>query len=302
MRGPGARVRTRTAAPTGGATCAGVSWAAASVGVVMVPTANLRAYVPLEAFPPEERERWRAYVSAGEGVSLSEARATEERVAAARLLSGRGPLHEDAALVRRVGNRLHLCPLQLELRAATALRELRYEVPDEVVEEFVPDRAARDTLDLLGASGRAPHILDTSWVIPLTWFTLFGPDERHLVDPPEGRGPRLTYLTVGSRATERVERAIEIVESTLEDGDDVLVELADVGAWVDSFDPDSIIELDYGSIAALFGPGELEQDRTCHEVWSALEGLVEGDVMAAAAYYGVARSRWRELRAKQYAS
>lgn len=268
----------------------------------MVPGAYLRAFEPLDAFPPEERQRWRSYVDAGAGVSLMEALRTEHRVAAARLLTGRGPLHEDAALVRRVGRRVHLCPLQLELRAATGLRELRRTVPDEVVEAFVPDPDARDTLDLIAASGRAPHILDAPWSIPLSWFVLFEADERHLVDPPEGRGARLTYLTTAAQALRRVERAADIVASTLEDGEDILDELADLARWVGGFDVGSIVELDYGSVAALFERGELEQDRSCHEVWSALEGLISGDVMAASAYYGVARSRWRDLRAKQRAS
>lgn len=268
----------------------------------MVPGAYLRAFEPLDAFPPAERQRWRSYVDAGAGVSLTEAVHTERRVAAARLLTGRGPLHEDAALIRRVGRRLHLCPLQLELRAAAALRELRRTVPDEVVEAFVPDPDARDTLDLLAASGRAPHILDAPWTIPLSWFVLFDPDERHLVDPPEGRGPRLTYLTMATQASRRLDRASDIVASTLEDGEDILEELGDLEQWVAAFDDDTIVELDYGTVAGLFDRAELDQDRSCHEVWSALEGLIAGDVMAASAYYGVARSRWRELRAKQRAS
>lgn len=268
----------------------------------MVPIAYLRAFAPLEAFPPAERERWRAYVHRGAGVTISQAVDTEHQVAAARLLTGRGPLREDAALVRRVNGTIHLCPLQFELRAAAALRELRLSVPDEVVAAFVPDAGARDTLELLAASGRAPHILERAWIVPLHWFALFDASERHFVDPPEGRGPRLTYLTVASLATARIQRAIEIVESTLEDGEDILADLADLAVWVDSFADSTVLELDYGTVASLFPSEELEQDRSCHEVWSALDGLRDGDVMAAAAYYGVARSRWGSLREKQHTS
>lgn len=268
----------------------------------MVPSAYLRAFEPLEAFPAEERRRWGGDAERGQGVSLTQAAATERRVAATRLLTGRGALHEEAALVRRVGTRIHVCPLQLELRAATALRDLRSTVPAEVVIALLPDPGARDSLELLGATGVLPHILDTPWVVPLTWFTLFDPDERHLVDPAEGRGPRMTYLTGAVRARERVLRAMEIVDERLEDGEDILLELADLGSWVESFHADSVIELDYGSLVTQFDRAELDQDRSCHEVWSALEGLDTGDIMAAAAYYGVARSRWRGLSARQHAS
>lgn len=267
-----------------------------------VPCAYLRAFEPLDAFPPEEGRRWRGYIDAGYGVSRSEAQRTEQRIAAARLITGRGPLSDDAALVRRVGGRIHVCPLQLELRAAAALRELRRTMPDEVVAACVPDQGSRDTLDLLAASGRTPHILDASWAVPLPWFVLFDPEERHLVDPPEGRGARVTYLTTVAQAVERLERATEIVSSTLVDGADVLAELADLSGWVRSFHGDAIVELDYGSVAGLFEPAELHEDRSCHEVWSSLEGLVEGDVLAASAYYGAVRGRWREHRAKQRAS
>ena len=269
---------------------------------MLVPCAYLRAFEPLDAFPADERQRWRSYVSAGAGVSRTEAQSTERRVAAARLLTGRGALSDDAALVRRVGSRIHVCPLQLELRAASALRELRRTVPDEVIEACVPDPDARDTLDLLAATGRTPHILDEPWAVPLTWFVLFDPDERHLVDHPEGRGARITYLTSAAPALERVARATEIVSSTIVDGDDVVEALADLERWVGSFHVDTILELDYGSVAALLGPADLDEDHSCHEVWSALEGLVDGDVLAASAYYGAARGRWRELRAKQRAS
>jgi hypothetical protein len=269
---------------------------------VLVPTGYMRAYQPLDAFPPPERAWWEAYVAAGAGVTLREALGVEARMTRARLLTGRMPRLADAALVRRVGARVHLCPLQLELRSATALRELRAEVPEPVVNALVPDAAARDALDLLAASGRLPHILDAPWGIPLYWFAAFDPQERHLVDPPEGRGPRLTYLTSAGAATRRIEDAIAVVEEAIEDGEDVLAALADVGAWLDLFDDTAIIELDYGSLVGEFTRTELEQDRTCHEVTRALEGLADGDPMAAAAYYGVARSRWGALRGRQYAS
>lgn len=268
----------------------------------MVPSAYLRAFEPLDAFPALEREWWGGYVERGSGISLSEARATEDRVAVSRLLTGRGSLNPDSALVRRVGGRIHLCPLQLELRAATAMQSFLDTVPIEVADAFVPDVRARQSLTALGRPDRPPHIRDAAWAVPLPWFVLFSAEERHYVDPPEGRGPRLTYLTTGGLAAARIERAIAVVESTIEDGEAVLAELADVGDWVDSFHAESLLELDYGRVATLFSRNELASDRTCSDLWTAIDALADGDAMAAAAYYGVARSRWSTLRHKQYAS
>lgn len=268
----------------------------------MVPTAYLRAFEPLDAFPALEREWWGGYVERGAGVSLTEARATEDRVAVARLLTGRGSLNPDTALVRRVGGRIHLCPLQLELRAATAMQTFLDTVPIEVVDAFVPDVRVRQSLSAISRPDRPPHIRDAAWAVPLPWFTAFAPEERHLVNPLEGRGPRLTYLTTGGLAATRVQRAISIVETAIEDGESVLAELADVGDWIESFSSDALLELDYGGVAKLVSRPELGSDRTCSDVWGALDALAEGDAMAAAAYYGVARSRWSALRDKQYAS
>jgi hypothetical protein len=267
----------------------------------MVPCAHLRAFEPLDAFSPRERERWGRYVSDG-GLSSSEVARTEDAVRVARLLTGRLASGDDAALVRRAGGRVHVCPLQLDLRAAAALQEFRRTMPDQVVDSFLPDEPSRQALDRLAMSGQAPHILDAPWAVPLPWFVAFEPDDRRVLDPPEGRGPRVIHLTTADQAAERLARVIAVVESTIEDGEDVLAALAEVATWVDSFDPRSLIELDYGGLSTLFSATELRVDRTCADLWEAVEGLASGDVLAAAAAYGVARSRWTTLRSKQHAS
>jgi hypothetical protein len=268
----------------------------------MIPCAHLRAFEPLDAFPPRDRERWARYVSSGAGISTSQARRAEDEVATARLLTGRSPSGDDAALVRRVGERIHVCPLQLELRAATALSELRRQVPEALVDVLVPDELVRDRLDRLALSGAVPHTRDAPWAVPLPWFVAFEPDDRRWLDPPEGRGPRIVHLTTADQAAERLARAIEVVEATIEDGEDVLVSLADVASWVDGFDPRSLIELDYGRVGGLFRTGELAEDHTCRDLWNAIDSLAEGDLLAAAAYYGVARSRWTRLTHRQHTS
>jgi hypothetical protein len=268
----------------------------------MVPRAQLRVFAPLDAFEPHERERWSSYVRAGGGLSRREVAETEAETAAARLLTGRSPLGPEAALVRRAGRRVLVCPLDLELRAAYALATFRRQVPASVVGSFVPDESARDRLDELSATARPPHILDEPWAVPLHWFVAFSPRERHVTEPAGAPRPRITHLTTCGQAARRLEDVIEVVEATVEDSEDLLAALAGVCAWLDAFDPVSLLELDYGRVAAMLTPEQLREDTTCAEVWEAVECLREGDLLGAAAAYGVARARWTRWRAKQQAS
>ena len=269
---------------------------------MLVPCAQLKVFTPIEAFSARERERWRAYADRDGGLTRREVAAAESGDAVARLLTGRSPLGPDMALVRRVGQRTMVCPLQLDLRAAVALESFRRTIPDAVFDAFLPDDRAIGRLERLSATGRVPHVLDEPWAVPLHWFVAFAADERRFTDPPEGSGPRLVYLTTCDQAAARLERAIRAVESTIEDGEDLLASLAGIAAWIDSFDPSSLLELDYGQVAGLFGREELRADVTCAELWQAIDALSSGDLLAAAAAYGVARARWTHHRAKQHAS
>ncbi len=258
-----------------------------------VPRAQLKVFAPLESFPPRERERWAAYVDAAGGLTRTE-HADVEDAAATRLLTGRASLGPDAALVRRAGRQVLVCPLDLELRAAVAMESFRRTIPDAVADAFVPDVRLRGVLESLSTSGRMPHVIDEPWSVPLHWFVAFDPSERRVREHPEGHGPRLVYVTTCDQALDRLEQAIEVVEETLEDGDDILAALASITAWVDAFDPSSLLELDYARVAALFTPEEIRGDTTCEDLWQAIEALEVGDLLTAAATYGVVRARWSD--------
>jgi len=267
-----------------------------------VPRAQLKVFSPLDAFPPSERERWRSYVQDERGLTRHEVAAAESGASVNRLVTGRSPLGPDAAIVRRAGQRTLICPLQLELRAAVALASFRRVVPPRAFDAFVPAGASLGRLERLASSGRAPHVLDEPFAVPLHWFVAFAPRERRFTDPPEGAGARLVYLTTVAQAQDRLERALEVVEATIEDGEEVLGALADVAAWLDAFESSSLLELDYGGVAGTVPSEVLRDDRTCEELWTAIDALEAGDLLGAAAAYGVARARWNDHRARQHAS
>lgn len=267
-----------------------------------VPRAQLRVFVPLDTFHPTERERWASQARQGRGLTRAEVAAQEAGAATARLLTGRAAHHPDAALIRRVGTRVMICPLDLELRTAQAFDAFERSIPEVVSEAFVPDEASRSRLAELARTSRVPHVVDAAWAVPLHWFVAFEPSERRFLHHPEGVGARLVYLTTAGQALVRLGRAIAVVESTIEDGDDLLLMLADLATWVDAFDPSSLVELDYGGVAGRFPAEQLQDDHTCADLWGALDALEAGDPLAAAAGYAAARARWRRHQTQTHAS
>ncbi|MCC5946979.1 MAG: hypothetical protein JJT89_00870 [Nitriliruptoraceae bacterium] len=270
---------------------------------MLVPRVQLRVFAPLDSFPPRDRERWRAYVDAGRGLTRAQLVDAEAGSTVARLVTGRtGVARGDAALVRRMGRQVLVCPLELDLRAAVALANFARAVPATVLPAFLPDERSRATLERLAASGRAPHILDAPFAVPLLWFLLFTPGDRRVRSGPAGIAPRVIHLTTVAQALDRLDRAIDVVETRIEDGEEILIELAELVTWLDVFDPGSLLELDYGAAAGTYGADELRAERTCAQLWDAVEALEQGDLAAAIGSYEVARSWWSRARARQHTS
>jgi len=254
-------------------------------------------FVPTDTLGPRDRERW----APGGALGHREARSAEDDVARLRLLTGRGSLSDDAVLVRRMGTEQFVCPLQYDVRAAAGLRQLLGTMPAPVVDLLLPDGELRARLAKVAAACRTPTVVDAPWVVPIPWFVLFDAAERRHLDPPEGAGPRLVYLTTVTAAMPRLERAVAAVD-VVEDADELLEELADLAGWLSYFDPRSLVELDYAGLTTMLGADLLAADNSVHDVWSAIEGLESGDLLAAVAYYGALRGRWSRLRAQPSAS
>jgi hypothetical protein len=69
--------------------------------------------------------------------------------------------------------------------------------------------------------------------------------------------------------------------------------------WLDQFDDNGLIELDYGSVARLFTDDELLEDRSAAEVWTCLQALNEGDVVRAGRVFAALTEAWAGLRAQE---
>lgn len=254
-----------------------------------VPHASLKVYEPLEAFPAEERERLRALASVPSvpmpTLVLSRAHGLADGGAADRV----------EAVV--VDGELRLCPHRARLRLLAALVAFRRSIPAEVAGAFMPDgeaeRALSELEDLRASNpGWRSHILTSTWEVPVRWFVAFDDSERE-ADPA---GPTLRYRTTMLAARGRTERALEAARRAVV-GPGVVALVSDLARWLELFDPNSVVELDYGALARLMAPRTLLRDRSARDIQNAVSALDQGDVLRATAFYMRAAERWAPLAA-----
>src|SRR6266511_1150406 len=243
--------------------------------------AYLRVYQPLAAFPPRERTQWAAYVEGG-------------RLPPASVLIGQE---------ERIGGTVYICPLRTELRTLESLVAFHESLPDGVADAFVSrvdvERASR-ALERLrhDQPGSQSHIQQAVWHVPLPWFTLFEAAERR-VEPPRGGHPAiLIYQATMQNALARVSRALGVLRELMEDTE-MVDAVEGVLEWLHGFDPDSLVQLDYGGLTRIIPFGDLVEDHSVAEVWEALEALEEGDLDRSAELYGLLSERWSVVRGRE---
>jgi hypothetical protein len=267
-------------------------------------TASLRVYEPLAAYAGAERARWEAYL-AGPPAPDPAAATGLQREAALRAAATGPCLPElpEHAYVAEVDGVTLLCPWRSRVRSLEALAEFLAEVPDPLVEAWVPRSLAESVGEQLDAL-RLAHpqqrcgVLTSSWHVPLRWFVLVEAAERQVsTDVPR----RLVYRTPMSRARRRAARALEVLRRTVEDGV-VTAGVEDLGRWLEDFHPRSMVELDYGGLVDLLEDAELAQDESARDVALALAALGEGDPERAAAAYGRVTARMKALQGVESAN
>jgi len=114
-----------------------------------------------------------------------------------------------------------------------------------------------------------PHIRQTTWGIPRTWFVLVVEDERELYEVSGQTSVRYRATVVDAKR--RLGRAHAVLRKVI-DETELLDELTDLTEWLDAFDADSWVELDYAGIATLLGEG-LAADESARDIHRALAAL-----------------------------
>lgn len=203
------------------------------------------------------------------------------------------PMGEDA-WVAEFDGREFVCPRRPRLRMLEGVlafhRAYRDIGGDVLVPEQVAQKAADELKKLLDAEPeQRAQVLTSLWHVPLRWFVAFSPEEREVVEGSKGTAVR--YRTLQADASKRIRASLEILEDT-DFGEAVTDDLEDLGEWLDGFDNDALIELDYGTVSEMFSGAELALDESVEDVWDALEGLAKEDWDQATTAYTRVSERW----------
>lgn len=274
--------------------------------------ASLRVYEPLAAFQDEERAHWESYAHNGLRLPEQGAVALERAAVLAAVVHRRMPQLAEHAHVLDVDGVTLISPWRTGVRAREALVDFCTDLPDVVLDAFVPRpllEQAEVELDRWRAEHGTvlTHVRICTWQIPLRWFVLVDAQERTVTlgEPGESTvrrtGRSLLYRTPMSRARRRVARALGVLRTAIDD-DEVTVGLEELGSWLEEFHPRSLVELDYGGLVHLLDDAELTLDESARDMAAALQHLAAGDGDAATAAYGRMTARMRALQAVESAN
>ncbi|MEV0588573.1 hypothetical protein [Nonomuraea sp. NPDC050310] len=279
----------------------------------MLPyAAYLRVYEPLTAFPPEAQKVWADYADSRDRPRRATALEAEHGEGLIRLLARPphpAPGQESRnAYLRRVEDRLYVCPWQTQLRSWLAFSRLRGSTPVKLMDHFVPKAIAEQTVGDFdrfkrgaGASGLRTHIRTTTWHVPISWCVPFDGTERWLVLGTAGKdvttttGRNLIYVTSMAQARRRTARALQVLRRHVGRVASSM-EVEDVARWLEEFHPHSLVELDYGGLVHLMDDEALKADHSVAEIAAALTGLDTGQEELAFAMYQRVTLRWKSMQ------
>lgn len=192
----------------------------------------------------------------------------------------------------------YFCPDEMALRSELAAEQLTESLRPQIFEQLVP-QAAREAnaerlaerLDLSDTEElHQVHTRTAVWGVPAGWFALIQEQDRVSVlgDPAAPDSVRITVPL--ELALERARHAA-VVLSLHAPEMDLLHDLTLLVSWLESFHPDSMVELDYGGLARLVWP-----DDSPFDVRTAIEALEEGDAEAAVVANHRMVRRWLPVR------
>jgi hypothetical protein len=296
---------------------------------VLPYAAYLRVYEPLSAFPGPDARRWAAYAASTGRPRRAGVLAAEHTAGLRRLLSVPPvmvPERESGdAYVRWVEGAAYICPWQTRLRSWLGLSRLKAADPQLWSATRRVGAVDASAAGFARGQGQAAslriHIQARTWSVPPAWFVPFASDERWLVlgtATDLGDGGRATatptrtlvYSTAMAQARTRVSWALNAFrcagapEAVLADEavPRVVAELAQIECWLEEFQPDALVELDYGGLVHLLDDAALRADQSVAEVSAAISALTSGELEMATAMYWRVTGRWRMLAALEHAS
>jgi hypothetical protein len=268
----------------------------------VIPSAYLRVFRPLEAFPERERARWERYIMEGGRPSVARPIYRDEPTAGEGRVGLLSQVDADHAEIRLVDGTQYVCPWRTRLRNLTGILSLKDTAPAEMVEVFLPEtetrRAARE---LARIRRRDPHaastILQSAWHVPVRWFVLVDEPERRLIEVGSGQY-RLYYWTALSLARKRAEAAILTLGRT--ELSPLAPLVREMLEWLAAFPSECRLELDYGEVSSLFSWDELDDDHSGGDIQAAIQSLGgPGGMARAGELYQTVSGRWAEAMSRE---
>lgn len=264
------------------------------------PSSYLRIFEPLRAFSDADQL---LAVATGRvnREALEEARATAALRRLTRPLSDPFPHEQDEVFRRLVttgwdGTVATLyCPDQLSTRTILASEQLDGSMRPALLEMLVPSaaraaNAARVDQQRFTQDIARLHTRSATWGIPFGWLILVHEDDEvEIVEDGHDLLASRIYAPL-HQALDRVRYAAATLAIHAPEMD-LLDELATLSEWLQLFDSESVIELDYGLIASLVWP-----DESPHDLRLGIESLAESDMTGAAASYRRLSNRWLAVR------
>jgi hypothetical protein len=196
-----------------------------------------------------------------------------------------------------------ICPLDLRPRAAAALVGFLATtgvVLRQAVLSTDAEKARGHATDVMSAAGAAAvHVISSTWTVPLPWFALVEPGDRHIVlGGGDGAVREVYWRTAMADARRRIARAYAITKENIgEDGPAVV--LRNTGRWLEQFHPHSAVELDYGGLVHLMADEALLEDSSALDVQAILTAMEAGDTDELNVRYEKVREFWAKLAAKE---
>ncbi|MBA3233698.1 MAG: hypothetical protein H0T17_07095 [Propionibacteriales bacterium] len=269
----------------------------------MLPYASyLRVYEPLAALDQATRESVREDLQSS--TDTTNTLTTEQSTVLRRAVSSAALGDDQGAgtYVMRVAGRSFYCPSDMPLRSWLSLTALVSSGDANAQLLFAPESIAVADENFLSWRRQnpqaVPHIRQTTWGVPRTWFLLVRDRERELYDA--GPFDSIRYRAKVIDARRRVITSHAVLEQVIDDAD-LSAELIDLGGWLDSFDPAGWVELDYAGVAQYLGD-QLDDDHSADDVSRALTALRQGDWPTAGATYRAFEERWRGVNGYERAN
>lgn len=264
--------------------------------------ASLRVYEPIDSFEVADQLRWSQ-------IAITSPTGWDEQVRSLkRSITNEPPnLKPDGAHVLEHEGKRYIAPWSTAARCWAALDDFKYTLPPSVIKFFIPqtiEDSINSTIDIV--EDKVSHILSSTWNIPPRWFALFSPDERLRGVNEDGHFTimRTAIANAKSRCTFTHQAVLGAFGEGAVEG-----EVAELLAWLEIFDPKSIVELDYGGLATYLnkqlienGEAGLDADTSIEDVTSSIAGLASGDGALAGRGYERLVSRWRRVSALESAT